>query len=100
MKILWYEDMKKDLMAIIRDIAQFLGKHLTEYRILKLDDHLYIDNFRNLMTEAHKDPMYKKFVRKGKVGDWKNHFNGDKNKIWDEWISKHLEGTGIQLSFE
>ncbi len=96
MKIIWYEDMKKDLIAIIRDMVQFLGKHLTEYRILKLDDHLYIDNFRKIMTEAQKDPMYEKFIRKGKVGDWRNHFTEEKTKIWDEWIAKNLKEAGIE----
>ena len=99
MKIIWFEDMKKDLIAIIRDVAKFLGKHLTEYRILKLDDLLYIDNFRNILTEAHNDPRMKKFIRKGKVGDWKNYFTPEKDKIWNAWIEKHLKGTDIKLSF-
>ena len=73
MKIIWYEDMKRDLINVIRDMAKFLGKHLTEYRILKLDDHLYIDNFRKVITESN-DPMFAQIIRKGKVGDWKNYF--------------------------
>ncbi len=64
-------------------------------RILKLDDHLHIDNFRKVMTEAQKDPTYNKFIRKGKVGDWRNHFTEEKNKIWNQWIAKNLKEAGI-----
>ena len=46
MKIVWCEEMKKDMMTVIRDISRFIGYHMTEYKILKLDDHLYIDNFK------------------------------------------------------
>jgi hypothetical protein len=101
MKIIWFEDMKKDLKSIIRETCNFLGKHLTEYRILQLDDHLYVDNFRKLVTESYPDnPSFAKFVRKGKVGDWKNYFTDEKLKIWNAWIAKNLEGTEIKMTFE
>ncbi len=47
------------------------------------------------MTEAQKDPTYNKFIRKGKVGDWRNHFTEEKNKIWNQWIAKNLKEAGI-----
>jgi hypothetical protein len=100
MKILWFEEMKKDLISVIRDTSKFLGKHLTDYRVLQLDDHLYIDNFRQLVTEAFNDPMMTKFIRKGKVGDWKNYFTEEKLQIWNDWIAKNLEGTDIKMTFE
>ncbi len=103
MKILWFEDMKANQIEVIRDVAKFLNKHLTEYRVLKLDDHLHIDNFRKFMTSAQSDPFYPsygKFLRKGEVGDWKNYFNANTNKDWNQWIAKHLDGTDIQLSFD
>ena len=43
---LWFEDMKKDLIPIIRKTAAFLGCHLTELKVLQIDDHLYFDNFK------------------------------------------------------
>ena len=46
LKFLWYEDMKVDLVPVIRDMCAFTGRHLTEYKILLLDDALYVDNFR------------------------------------------------------
>ncbi len=46
MMFLWFEDMKKDLIKVIRDVCKFTGYHLTDYKVLVLDDALYIDNFR------------------------------------------------------
>ena len=96
--ILWFEDMKKDLVSVIKDVASFAGYHITQYKTLVLDDHLYIDNFRQLMVDAMGgDPGMKKFIRKGQVGDWKNYFNEENSKIWDKWIADNLSGTDIVL---
>ena len=40
--------MKRDLIRVIRRVCRFTGHHLTEYRILLLDDALYVDNFRQV----------------------------------------------------
>ena len=84
-------------MQVIRDISKFTGYHMSEYKILKLDDHLHIDNFRQVMIENSGDPQKKDFIRKGIVGDWKNHFTEENNKIWDDWIAENLKGTDIVL---
>ncbi len=36
MRLLWFEDMKKDLKPIIRDLSKFLGRHLTELKVLQV----------------------------------------------------------------
>ena len=92
MKIVWFEDMKNDMMKVIREISKFIGYHMTEYKVLKLDDHLYIDNFRQVV-----DDKMKCLIRKGKVGDWKNYFNEENNQVWDKWIAENLKGTDIVL---
>merc|ERR1712024_171097 len=51
MKIMWFEDMKKDLISKIKELSKFLGYHLTELKVLQLDDLLYIDNFRKTLVE-------------------------------------------------
>ena len=98
MKLMWYEDMKKDLIAIIKDVAKFIGYHLTELKVLQLDDHLYIDNFREVFIESFgSDRSIGKFIRKGQVGDWKNYFNEENTKLWDDWIAKNINGTDIEI---
>ena len=55
MKMIWFEDMKKDMMKAIREISKFIGYDLTEQKVLELDDHLNIDNFRQVMVENTGD---------------------------------------------
>jgi hypothetical protein len=31
--MVWYEDMKKDLISVIRGMSKFLGYHLTELKV-------------------------------------------------------------------
>ena len=49
--------------------------------------------------EVMKD-VYSKFFRKGKVGDWKNYFEGESLSQWDQWIAENLEGTDLKMVFE
>jgi len=84
----------------------FLGYHLTELKVLTLDDFLFIDNHRKHGAESlsngieEMNQMMQKFFRKGKVGDWKNYIEGENNNRWNEWIKKNLEGTDIKIDFE
>jgi len=100
LKIVWYEEMKKDLISVIRDVSKFLGKHLTEYRILKLDDHLYIDNFRENFNKTNPGQGMEQFIRKGKVGGWKEYMTDEKLTEWNNWIAKNMEGIGFDIKFE
>ncbi len=40
-----------------------------------------------------------RFMRKGKVGDWKGHFSAEDNQAWDEWAEKWMADTGINRDF-
>ena len=94
---MWFEDMKRDLISVIKDVANFIGYHMTELKVLQLDDHLYIDNFRKNLLEGFggNHPFIKKFIRKGQVGDWKNYFNERNVQIWNKWIEDNLHETNI-----
>ena len=53
-------------------MASFTGYHLTELKVLQLDDLLYIDNFRKAMINSNKgdegrQKHMKEFIRKGMV---------------------------------
>ena len=102
MKILWYEDMQKDLISIIKDVCAFTRYQLTQDQILKLNNHLTFDQMKKVMieeTEGHheRQAAMTKFMRKGKVGDWKNYFDNEANQSFDQWISENLSGTDIKL---
>ena len=83
MKLIWFEEMKSDLPSVLREMATFLKQDFPEDKIAALASHLHFDNFKNNDAVNMKPPKGKvpdsvrdnfNFIRKGKVGDWKNYF--------------------------
>ena len=72
-------------------MAKFLSKSYSDEHIDKFAEHLHMDNFKRSpwvdaegMRESgalHKDRG--SFIRKGKVGDWKNHSTPDMTAKFD-----------------
>jgi len=102
LKFVWYEDMRKDSHKEIAAMAEFVNHPLTEEKLNELVEHVKFNNMKEraskLMGREGQDAS--QFFRKGQVGDWKNHFQGDKLQKWDSWIAKNLEGTDIEMNFE
>ena len=73
----------------------FLMLQISEEKIQQLTEHLDIENFRK-RTNA----MKKTFFRKGKVGDWMNHFK-DPIKLaeFDQWITEN-NSENIPIKYE
>ena len=98
LKIIWFEEMKRDLTSVIKNIANFIGYHLTELKIIQLEKHLHIDNLRNILTEGFGgDPSWEKFFRKGTIGDWRSHLKENHFELWNNWILENIDGSEIQL---
>lgn len=110
-----YEDMKRDLPAVIQQCADHLeiSRTLTAKDIDDLCDYVKFEKMEknpsvNLETIVFQDPlvaeqidrdMYNKvkFIRKGQVGDWKNYFTPDTNVKFDKWIDENL---GSEMTFD
>ena len=41
-----------------------------------------------------------KFMRKGKAGDWKNHFDQETQRKFQNWEHKWLNGTDLEFCYE
>jgi len=100
-KFIWYEDMKGDTKKVCTELAEFLNHPMTEKKIDELVHHISFDVMKNNPwsnpSAGMELPPEKDFMRKGKVGDWKNHFSGDELAKIDDWIQENLERTGIVL---
>lgn len=105
-----YEDMKRDLPSQIRRTAEFLGKKIDDESVEKLVDYLSFDkmkknpavNLEVVMAQKYGEERMAnadaKFIRKGQVGDYKNHMSDEMIAKFDAWTEENLAGTG--LSFE
>jgi len=104
---IFYEDMKRDLRGEIKKVADFLQKPLTEEQLDGLTEHLRIDNFAkneavNKKSMKNSSPFFGggDFIRKGKTGDWKNHFDAELNERIDRWIEANLAGSDLKFVTE
>lgn len=101
----------KDLASVIERTSKFLNKSLTAEQVTQLLDHLSfesmkknpavnLDPFMSLKhgEEFSQNPNLPKFIRKGQVGDYKNHMSPEIVAQFDIWTEENLRGTG--LSFE
>lgn len=100
-----YEDMLKDPWHHVSKIAKFLGKDLTDEQISMVTETTSFKNMKNnnvvnyeywsQMREEGSAP----FMRKGKVGDWKNHFTVAQSQLMDEIYKEKFSGTGLTHDF-
>ena len=115
-KFIWYEDMRANIDGTIREIADFTGYKVNEDQIDRLKDHLHIDNMKKNDAVNMKPPKGTvpdevrdsfQFIRKGKVGNWREWFNEDTLKKWNSWIkesntsdSSNNNGGEIPVKYE
>ena len=72
-------------------------------QILKLDDHLQIDNFKKVMRESvsigEKEKIGAKNILQmaGEIEKVQDYFNKGNDELWDKWIELHLKGTDIKF---
>ena len=84
-------------------IANFIGKEIspetrdlivqqTSFGAMKSSGHT---NY-SWVEEMKKDG----YVRKGKVGEWKNYFTKEQKELFDTVFNEKMRGTGITIDFE
>merc|ERR1712137_654373 len=73
--VVYYEALKQNLPAQLDRVASFLGLELTEARRNAVQHAIGFDSMKN-------DPKHAMLMRKGIIGDWKNHLTA---KHWEEF---------------
>lgn len=96
--------MFQDQKETIRRTAEFLGKTATEEQIADLCEHLKFTKMAanpainmELIVPQKDVPENDKFIRKGKVGDWRNYMSEGLSQRFDEWTEKHSGGSGLDF---
>ena len=97
-----YEDLKKDLKGQIKMIADFLGLNFSDEQAGAVAEQC---TFQVMKSNSNTDliqlvsKVFKKgsHLRKGIIGDWKNHFSKEQLEEFDKLYQSHVEGTGLQF---
>uniref|UniRef100_A0A8B9XCH7 Sulfotransferase n=1 Tax=Bos mutus grunniens TaxID=30521 RepID=A0A8B9XCH7_BOSMU len=103
---LFYEDMKENPKHEIQKLAEFIGKSLDDKVLDKIVDHTSFSvmkqnpmaNYTSIPNE-YMNQLISPFMRKGVVGDWKNHFTVAQNERFDDDYGKNMADTTLTLHF-
>ena len=105
-----YEEMKKDLPTVIRRVASFLSKSISEKQISDLSEHLSFKNMKENVAVNKEDVLETMrkltgsekgiFMRKGETGDWKNHLTDEQVERIKKWEEENLHGTDLNFVYE
>ncbi|MFS8015687.1 putative quercetin-3-sulfate 4'-sulfotransferase [Helianthus anomalus] len=110
--LLKYEDMIKDPTSNVKRLAEFIGYPFTtqEEKEGVIERIIKMCSFENLSKlEVNKSGIQngeraraivsenRLYFRKGKVGDWENHFTDEMKEKIDKLINEKLSHTGLVL---
>ena len=102
--------MKRDLPGVVRRVATFLGRSVKEEQVAALAEHLSFSsmaantavNKAEVVAEwqrLHGGGTGGSFMRKGKVGDWREQLTPDQQTSMDQWAAQWLAGSDLQFTY-
>uniref|UniRef100_A0A8C7T3L9 Sulfotransferase n=1 Tax=Oncorhynchus mykiss TaxID=8022 RepID=A0A8C7T3L9_ONCMY len=99
---LFYEDMVEDTGRELDRLCSFLGLSPSAEEKERVKGGVQFDNMKknsmaNYSTNPVMDFKISPFMRKGKVGDWKNHFTVAQSEQFDEDYKKKMENTQLRF---
>ncbi|XP_050222941.1 cytosolic sulfotransferase 12-like [Mercurialis annua] len=97
-----YEDLKREPVAQVKRLAEFLGKPFSVEEESVVDEIVKLcslNNLRNLEVNKSKRfnsvVKYSDFFRRGEVGDWRNHMTLEMAEKLDRITNEKLHGSGL-----
>ncbi|KAL2103366.1 hypothetical protein ACEWY4_000234 [Coilia grayii] len=102
-----YEEMIKDLRGVLKRFLDFLGREMTEESMDQVVSHCTFSQMKNnamsnlsMVPRDVMDHEKSSFLRKGIVGDWKNHFSPDQEKKFNTAIKQEMEGINAEFPWD
>jgi len=100
-----YEDLKKDLRGAVKQIGKFMGYDLSQ----KVVDEIAVKtSFESMKTNpltnysweaSSMKPEGTPFMRKGQVGEWKNHLTVEQSAYFDAIYAEKMKDVALKFDF-
>jgi hypothetical protein len=98
-----YEELHMDPEKVIRQVAEFLGRTLTDQQVADIVSQSSFKSMKDNPTVNYswwdslglRRKEESEFLRKGVVGDWKNHFTAEMERRIHETCVEPLEQRGL-----
>ncbi|XP_045188917.2 amine sulfotransferase-like [Mercenaria mercenaria] len=102
-----YEDIVKDMRKTIYQIAEHLGVAVTPEEVDKIAEHCSFREMKAskstnagwMLDHWQVDKRFVGHVRKGKVGDWRNHFNSDMSEKIDKMVQEKVGDLDLKFDY-
>ncbi|XP_067881744.1 amine sulfotransferase-like isoform X2 [Heterodontus francisci] len=99
-----YEEMKLDLRTSIQKICDFLGKELDDEKLDTVVKHCTFKNMKMNPMANYENVENKNasgaFLRKGIVGDWKNHFTVAQSEMFDRIFQERMKDFPLKFIWD
>uniref|UniRef100_A0A8C6U221 Sulfotransferase n=1 Tax=Neogobius melanostomus TaxID=47308 RepID=A0A8C6U221_9GOBI len=102
---MFFEDLSENTDREITKLCKFLGLSVTPELKRQVTGQVQFDTMKNnkmanystLNSKEMMDFTVSTFMRKGKVGDWKNHFTVAQNEKFDEDYKQKMKDPTLQF---
>ena len=96
-----FEDLVQHLPRQVERIAEFIGKRYSAQLINTVCKNVDFSVMkRNPAVNRLKNNDIGVFMRKGRIGDWRNYFSPEESAIVDEVCATMLKATGLTFDYD
>ena len=98
----FYEDNKEDPHNTVRKIADFLGKQLTTEQVDTIVNYTSFSKMQSRPSSnlEHVASLSQKFIRNGKIGDWRNYFSDAQSDRFDGWLDEGIKDAQLKQNLK